>query len=82
MNRKWRLNDYDQEGWVSVEHADDRPMPTFQASYDEVTASLISSENVVEPMFIDHKNGKLFKSKSKDVLKGPLERFINRPHYY
>ena len=24
-NRKWRLNDYDKEGWKSMEHDDDRP---------------------------------------------------------
>jgi hypothetical protein len=24
-NRKWRMNDYDQDGWVRMEHADDRP---------------------------------------------------------
>ena len=34
-NHKWRLNDYDQEGWVSMKHADDRPLPTFIAAYDE-----------------------------------------------
>src|SRR5687767_11949329 len=31
-NHKWRLNDYDQEGWVSMQHADDRPLPTYIAS--------------------------------------------------
>jgi len=67
VNRKWRSNDYDQEGWVSMEHSDDRPMPTFMASYDETSASLISPENVSGPMFIDHRNGKLFRDKSKDV---------------
>ena len=49
------------------EHADDRPIPTFLASYDDKSASLISPENISQPIFIDHKNGKLFRNKSKDV---------------
>ena len=28
-NRKWRLNDYDKDGWQSMEHSDDRPIFTF-----------------------------------------------------
>lgn len=34
-NRKWRMNDYDQEGWVSMSHAADRPFPTSFMKYDE-----------------------------------------------
>jgi hypothetical protein len=40
-NRKWRMNDYDQDGWVSMEHADDRPLSTFFASYDETSSELL-----------------------------------------
>ena len=30
-NRKWMMNDYDQEGWRNMEHADDRPFLTYIA---------------------------------------------------
>src|SRR5688572_5843906 len=39
-NRKWRLNDFDNEGWVSMEHSEERPLPTFKATYDETSSSL------------------------------------------
>lgn len=66
-NRKWKVNDYDQDGWVSMERADDGPIPTFLASYDETSASLISPENVFEPIFIDYEKGKLFRNNSKNI---------------
>lgn len=43
-NRKWRLNDYEQEGWVSMEHADDRPFPSFVAALDQKSNALHSDE--------------------------------------
>src|SRR5688572_2441134 len=65
-NRKWRMNDYDQEGWVSMAHADDRPMPTFLASYDETSHSLNpKGGNVSQALFIE--NGKLLRNSSKDI---------------
>jgi hypothetical protein len=65
-NRKWRMNDYDQEGWVSMAHADDRPIPTFLASYDEQSHQLSSkSVNVTHSLFI--KNGRLFRDSSKNI---------------
>lgn len=67
-NHKWRLNDYDQEGWVSMEHADDRPLPNFIAKYDDHTKALIAkSENVSQGLFLDAENGKLFKNESRDA---------------
>jgi hypothetical protein len=36
-NRKWRMNDYEKEGWVSMDHADDRPFPGFVAALEENT---------------------------------------------
>jgi hypothetical protein len=65
-NRKWRMNDYDQEGWVSMAHADDRPMSTFVASYDQNTRKLDSkSPNVPYALFVD--GGKLFRNESRDI---------------
>ena len=66
-NRKWRINDYDQEGWVSMEHAEDRSMPTFFASYDETAKILNPTDKNISPAIsIDNKKGKLFKGSSKD----------------
>lgn len=67
-NRKWRMNDYDQEGWVSMEHADDRPLPTFLASYDKTSSELLpKGKTVSHSIFLDHENGKIFKNKSRDI---------------
>jgi hypothetical protein len=63
-NSKWRMNDYDNEGWVSMAHADDRPLPTFLASYDAHTKSLNSnSSNVSQTIVLDAENAKLYKGK-------------------
>jgi hypothetical protein len=32
-NSKWQKNDYDTEGWRSMIHSEDRPMPTYLATY-------------------------------------------------
>ena len=67
-NHKWRLNDYDQEGWVSMQYADDRPLPTYIAAYDENSKLLTSkNSNVSQSIFLDIENGKLFKNKSRDI---------------
>ncbi len=39
-NHKWRLNDYDDEGWRNMEHAEDRPLKTFQAVFNSTRNSL------------------------------------------
>lgn len=67
-NRKWRLSDYDQEGWVSMEHAEDRPLPVFNASFDETSNSLNPKiDNIYPQLFLEQKSGKLFKNKSKNI---------------
>ena len=67
-NRKWRLNDYDNEGWVSMEHSEEKPLPTFKATYDEVSSSLIADNDLISyPLFLDKEEGKLFRGKSRDV---------------
>ena len=56
-NRKWRMNDYDQEGWVSMAHSEDRPIASFLASYDEKTSSLIPMNRTTVPAIFIDKNG-------------------------
>ena len=63
-NRKWRMNDYDQEGWVSMSHAEDRPLPTFFASYDDKSGALRpDNSGFMQPIFIE--KGRLFKDRDK-----------------
>lgn len=67
-NSKWRLNDYDQEGWVSMEHADDRPLPTYIAVYDNKSKVLRAENgNVSLSIFLDPKHDKLFIDEARDV---------------
>lgn len=40
VNRKWRMNDYDQDGWQDMKHGENRPLPEFDASYDEGAKTL------------------------------------------
>lgn len=39
-NRKWAKNDYDIEGWRSMEHSNDRPFSSFQATYQNEPSML------------------------------------------
>src|SRR5579872_4851847 len=43
-NKKWALNDYDNEGWRSAEHFEDRPWPAFKATFIEQAATLNSDQ--------------------------------------
>lgn len=43
-NRKWKLNEYDKEGWKSMEHDDDRPTPIYKATFNNTDKTLVSEE--------------------------------------
>lgn len=43
-NRKWMRNDYDENGWRDMEHAEDRPFVTYLAKYDSKNNSLTASD--------------------------------------
>ena len=65
-NRKWRMNDYDQEGWVSMAHADNRPFPSFRATYDQQMQQLIPEvSSSFSSIFVDQSKQALFKDPSK-----------------
>lgn len=67
-NRKWRLNDFDNEGWMSMEHSDSKPLPTFQASFDENTKSFIADNELLSyPLYLDSDKQKLYKGKSRET---------------
>lgn len=57
-NSKWKMNDYDKEGWQSMEHSDNRPLETFTASFSNGKSLLASKSGQV--LFFDLKDHKLF----------------------
>ena len=51
-----------------MEHAEDRPLHTFMASLDETSSTLRPENvNISQQLFLNQKNGKLFKNKSKNI---------------
>jgi hypothetical protein len=61
---KWRLNDFDQQGWQNQQHAEDRPSPPYQAIFDPVDRSLQPTSSGL-PLYVDLENGQVFKSKNR-----------------
>lgn len=56
------MNDYDQEGWVSMAHSKDRPLPRFNASFDETSGNLIADNELKShSLVLDSRNGTLNK---------------------
>lgn len=64
-NKKWRLNDYDKEGWQSMEHAEDRSMPTYIAAFAPSNSSL-NAEHAL-PLYLDLIGGNLYQGKKGDA---------------
>jgi hypothetical protein len=56
VNNKWRLNDYDNEGWKNQFHAEDRSMPVALATYNSTDHSLNLHLPGAMPFYIDIKN--------------------------
>ena len=63
LNKKWNLNDSDRAGWQNMEHADDRPLSTYQAQFEERSNSLTTE--LSPPLFLDFKENSLFKDKTR-----------------
>lgn len=61
-NRKWTMNDYDQEGWRSMEHMDDRPFRSYTANFDNEQRTL--SADGLDKIYIDG-NADLFRDVEK-----------------
>ena len=64
-NNKWRLNDYDKEGWQNMEHTEDRPMPIYIAVFDPTDSSL-NAEHAL-PLYLDLNKGHLYRDKKTDA---------------
>jgi hypothetical protein len=53
-NRKWLMNDYDNEGWVTEMPEADKPMPTYHSKYDAAKKKLIPADaNKYPPLYVD-----------------------------
>ena len=66
-NSKWRMNDYDHDGWRNMEHAETGPMPTFDATYNEASGLLSPSTAGIVPELSIEKNGKLLVGKKSKI---------------
>lgn len=59
-HHRWRLNDYDGNGWVNMAHGEDRPLPPYTASYHKQTKTLIPKSDLVSVrLYFDTATGKL-----------------------
>lgn len=62
-NMKWRLLDYDQDGWIQMRvGGPEGPLPTFQARYDESSKSLVAENELLSyPLTFDESHRRLYK---------------------
>jgi hypothetical protein len=65
VNTKWRMNDYDQDGWQDMKHGENRPLPEFDASYDEGTRTLNPKVSGIVPSLYIEKGQLSIGPKSK-----------------
>jgi hypothetical protein len=64
-NNRWSLNDYDQDGWKNMEHAEDRPFPTYTAAYEPETASLKAVGITGSTIYLNLELSQLYRAKDK-----------------
>lgn len=64
-NAKWRMNDYDNDGWRNMEHGDVRPIPSFDAAFDNGTSALVPKTAGIAPDLITKQDGVLSWRNSK-----------------
>lgn len=55
-NSKWRMNDYDEEGWQNMEHGEAGPWPSFEATYDASRKSLNAKAITDAPSLLVEEN--------------------------
>jgi hypothetical protein len=65
-NTRWLKNDYDQEGWRNLEHAEDHPSPTYTVSYDKTDQSLNPTNPLMaNPLYLDFNKGLLCSDRNR-----------------
>jgi len=65
QEKKWRKNDYDNNGWQEQVSIDKR-RPVYQVRFDKTDNTLISENGFYPPMIIDIAGKQLFLSDKKD----------------
>jgi hypothetical protein len=64
-NVKWRMNDYDEEGWQDMRHGESGPLPSFNPTFDEGSKTLNSkSAGFVPPLNLKEQGKLSFGEKS------------------
>jgi hypothetical protein len=64
-NNRWSLNDYDKDGWKNMEHAEDRPFPTYTAAYEPETTSLKAVGITGSTIYLNLELSQLYRAKDK-----------------
>lgn len=65
-NRKWKRNDYDKDGWKSMEHSDDRPITKYKALFHSAD-SILTSETTSQSLYLDLRKKQLYKGKQSNI---------------
>ncbi len=73
-NNRWGLNDYDKDGWRNMEHAADRPFPTYTATYEPETASLKAVGTTGSTIYLNLELGQLYWVKDKPYKKVEVDQ--------
>lgn len=66
-NHKWKLNDYDRNGWQNMQHDDDRPMTRFNTTLDLTKLALVSDQSI--NIYWDKEKSAVFLDQSHYYLK-------------
>jgi hypothetical protein len=64
VNAKWGMNDYDDKGWRNMEHSENKPLGTFEATYDSEEGVLSPKAAGVAPNLIINNKGELMVGKN------------------
>ncbi len=66
VNRKWRMNTYDMDGWKNLDLSTDKPMATYAVTYEPKDSTLNSDPFGFMPsLYVDLEAKKLFKGKDR-----------------
>jgi hypothetical protein len=72
QNAKWRMNDYDNEGWQDMKHGESGPLPAFAATFDKQTGTLKSETPGITPA-LTVVDGKLSVGKQSDIAYSKID---------
>ena len=63
---KWRLNDFDRQGWRDQRHADNRPAPAYEATFDPADRCLRPASTVWGvALYVDGENNLIYQGSNR-----------------